>query len=400
MITKPRLLIVTTTFPRWPDDPGPAPFVFYHARALLHWFDVTVLAPHHPGAAFRENLEGINVKRFRYAWPIGLEILADGRGIQNNLRRGLRPKTVLPGLLAAEFLALRRELRTGRYNFMNSHWLVPSGLLACLAAPPPIRHVITVHAADYDLIIKLPAGKKAIKFMAERATAVVCVSPRFTEGIQKIAPAAKLITQPMGVDAKLFAFNAETRKKRREKMGIGDHPLILFVGKLSAKKGVEVLLEAARRLKEGGVDFRLVIAGDGELAPKLQKTTSRMGLAERVIFLGPTPNREVAELYSAAEVVAVPSLRDPAGESEGMPVVILEALAAGRPVVCTTRCGAPAELIGRGVIEIPENDPETLAGGIRSALAGEVAVDREAPGRFDVQKVAEKYAEIFFMEKP
>lgn len=393
---KPRLLVVTTTFPRWKDDPGPAPFVFYHARALLRHFEVTVLAPHYPGAAFDEDLDGVRVKRFQYAWPQNLELLSDGRGIRNNLRQGLRPKAAVPGLLASEFFALRRELRSGRYAYLNSHWLVPSGLLASLAVPHgTIKHLITVHAADYDLLMKIPGGKNMIKFMAERAAAVVGVNRRFTEGIHEIAEGARLVTQPMGVDTSLFRFSEEARKRWRKKIGSGDRPLILFVGKLSAKKGVEVLLEAAKILKETGVDFHLAIAGDGELADELDRLVVQFGLAERVNFLGAVPNREVAELYSAADVVAVPSIRDPRGETEGMPVVVLEALAEGRPVVATRLCGVPEELIGRGALEVPEGDSQALAQGLQTALAGETKVDQERVALYDVERVAEKYAKIF-----
>jgi glycosyltransferase involved in cell wall biosynthesis len=385
---KPKLLIVTTTFPRWPDDPGPAPFVFLLARSLLPAFDVTVLAPHAPGAAREEEMEGVRVKRFRYG-PDRLEPLTDGAGIRSHLRRGLLPKLAAPMLILAEVLALRRELAAGDYDGVNAHWLVPSGLLAALlCGRKPLA--VTAHAADYDLLRALPGGKAFVRFIARRGT-IVAVSRRLQDGILAMAPSARVVLQPMGVDTARFGFSEEARRAERERLGLGDDAVILFAGKLSAKKGVAVLLAALATMEPRP---RLVIAGAGEERAALETRARELGIAERVTFLGAVANRELAGVYSAADAVAAPSVRDPAGETEGMPVVILEALAAGRPVVATTLCSAPAELVGRGVMEVEPGDASALAQALKAALAGAAPVDLAAVAAFDLARVAERYGRI------
>lgn len=392
---KPRLLIITTTFPRWKDDPGPAPFVFHHARALLEYFQVAVLAPHFPGAAREEDMDGVRVRRFRYALPERLELLSDGAGIRNNMHKSIGARVSAPALVAAELKAIRGELRRG-YEFINSHWLVPSGLLAALAAPATIPHVITAHAADYDLLSRLPGGRAMIRYMAKRARAVVCVSARLSAGVREIVgERARIVEEPMGVDTDLFRFDEEARREWREKAGAKDEPVILFAGKLTKKKGVDVLLRAAAELAQGGRNFRLVIAGDGSERQALARLMSELHLGERAVFLGAIPNRELARLYSAADVVVAPSVRDPRGETEGMPVVILEALAALRPVVASRLCSAPADLIGHGAVEVKEGDASELASAIMSALSGGKKVDAAAVASHDVRAVARKYQEIF-----
>ncbi len=390
---KPRLLIITTTFPRWPDDPGPAPFVFHHARALLEHFQVRVLAPHFPGAAQEEDMEGVSVRRFRYAVPERLELLSDGAGIRNNMHNSIAALAAVPALLASELAAIRSELRRG-FDFVNSHWLVPSGLLAALSAPPFVPHVITVHAADYDLLARMPGGRAMVRYMARRARAMVCVSGRLADGVRQMAAAARVVVQPMGVDTELFRFDPAARSGWRQKIGARDEPVILFAGKLSKKKGVDVLLRAAAEMAGEGKAFRLVIAGDGAERPALMRLASELRLGGRAVFLGAIPNRELAGLYSAADVVALPSVRDPRGETEGMPVVALEALSAGRPVVASRLCSVPADLIGHGATEVPEGDASGLRRALISSVEGNLRVDPAAISAHDLKAVAQRYRRL------
>jgi len=389
------LLIVTTTFPRWMDDPAPAPFVFHHARAMLDYFRVTVLAPHHPGAALQEDMDGVRVIRFRYG-PDSLELLADGAGIRNNMRKGLREKLMAPALVAAEAGALRREIKSGGHQYINSHWLFPSGLLTSFLADRGMKHVITAHAADYDLLLSAPFGKTLIKYMAHKADVMVGVSSRLSAGLSSIAGnRGRIVTRPMGVDTAMFKDNSLKRNEWRARLGADRSPVVLFVGKLTPKKGVPVLLEAAGRLMKRGVDLMLVLAGQGELGHVLEEEAGKLGITNRTRFLGAVPNSDLPGLYAAADAVVVPSVMDPSGETEGMPVVILEALAAGRPVIATTLCSVPDDLVGKGVIEVVPQDPDGLATALMEALAGKVEVDAETVARYDVRKVADYYAGLF-----
>ncbi len=396
---RPGLLIVTTTFPRWKNDPGPAPFVFHHARALLDYFDVTVLAPHHEGAAPCEEMDGVRVKRFRYALPSSLELLADGAGIRNNMRKGPGYKLLAPALVASELAALRRIIAREKLGHINSHWLIPSGLLGCLAAPPPARHVITVHAADYDLLKRLPGGKGAIRWMAGRASHVVCVSERLADGVREASGgAARVTTMPMGVSLNSFSFSKASRAKWRSRLEVGEKPLMLFAGKLSPKKGVDVLLRALSSPDLTRMGAVLAVAGGGELRAKLEHEAASLGLGGGVKFLGPLPNAELAELYSASDLVVVPSVVDERGETEGMPVVILEALAASRPVVASRACSPPPDLVGRGVTVTGVGDHLELARALADAIANRTRVDADRVKEYDVSRVAKRYAELLLGE--
>jgi len=394
-VDRPRLLIPTTTFPRWRDDPGPAPFVYHHAKAMSEHFRVTVLAPHHKGAAIHEEMEGIEVRRFRYG-PDSAELLADGAGIAGNMRKGPLHKIMAAPLVASELFALVSGRFPG-YDYVNAHWMAPSGVLSAMTAGErPL--IITAHAADYDLLRRMPGGAPLVRYMAGRAKCMVCVSERLSKGLSEMGvPEEKIVLQPMGVPLSAFTFSEEEREKRRESLGVPPGgKLIAYAGKLSPKKGVSVLLEAFARLPE---DHLLVIAGDGDQRTLLENEAHDLGLSGRVTFLGAVPNRELPALYSAADVVAVPSVTDPHGETEGMPVVILEALACGAPVVATDVCSVPKKLLDTAVNVVPESDPEALSRGITSSLK-KGRTDTSIVEDYDVKKVAARYTRLFLEEGP
>ena len=124
-----KLLVITSTFPRWLDDHEP-PFVFELARRLTSHFAVTVLAPHAPGARLQEQMDGIDVRRFRYA-PDRFEKLAYAGGIPSRLRQNrwlilLVPVFVLLQLRSTYGLARRLKPTT-----VHAHWLITGGLVFC-----------------------------------------------------------------------------------------------------------------------------------------------------------------------------------------------------------------------------------------------------------------------------
>jgi glycosyltransferase involved in cell wall biosynthesis len=145
-----------------------------------------------------------------------------------------------------------------------------------------------------------------------------------------------------------------------------DEPYILFAGRFVEKKGLTHLLEAMRRLEEQGRGARLVVIGDGALAPQLRQQAEGM---VRVSFLGWRPNPELRGLMRDALAVCVPSVVAANGDSEGLPTVVFEAMAEGAPVIATTHAGIP-EAIDPGVtgLLVPEADPAALAEALAAVI--------------------------------
>jgi len=152
---------------------------------------------------------------------------------------------------------------------------------------------------------------------------------------------------------------------------VGQPPFrLLAVGRLVAKKGFPVLMEACRLLADRGLEFRLTLAGEGPERKNIQALIDRHGLANRVSLLGAVPHGEVARLMAAADLLVTPSVIAPSGDRDGIPNVILEALLCETPVVATAVSGIP-EVIrdgDTGWLTAPGDAP-ALAEAVLAALA-------------------------------
>jgi glycosyltransferase involved in cell wall biosynthesis len=154
---------------------------------------------------------------------------------------------------------------------------------------------------------------------------------------------------------------------------------LLALGRFVPKKGFPVLLAACRGLVESGLDFRLTLAGDGPQRRQLEILVRDYGLKERVEFPGFVPHRQVPDLLRRADLFVMPCIIDPRGDRDGLPNVILEALAHEVPVVATDVNGV-AEAVRPGETGwlIPPQEPAVLAQAIREALADPSEARRRA----------------------
>jgi colanic acid/amylovoran biosynthesis glycosyltransferase len=146
-------------------------------------------------------------------------------------------------------------------------------------------------------------------------------------------------------------------------------PIILGVGSLIPKKGFHVLLSACAVLRERGIPFRCALIGDGYERERLGNLKKTLGLDGSIEMLGYLSLAELRDWYYRADIFVMPSVVSPSGETDGLPTVVIEALASGLPVVATDTAGIP-EIIQDGVngILAPANAPEPLADGIQMLL--------------------------------
>lgn len=172
---------------------------------------------------------------------------------------------------------------------------------------------------------------------------------------------------------------------------------LVCVGRLCAQKGQLLLVEAAQRLAEAGTDFELVLAGDGELRADIEALIARYMLQDRIRITGWISGDQVRDEILAARALVLPSF------AEGLPVVLMEAMALSRPVVSTYVAGIP-ELVMPGVHGwlVPAGDVEALADAMRACLDAPAEVlarmgegaRRRAVERHDATKEAAKLVAV------
>jgi len=323
--TKPVLLVLATTFPRWSGDHEP-PFVFELARRLTGTFDVTVIAPHAPGAATRETLSGVTVNRFRYA-PERLERLAYDGGIPVRLKRQPWLAALLPGFFLAQLALATKLTRELQPTVIHAHWLLPGGLIGAIIKellPGTRRLVITAHGADVRL-----AEKRGIRWLsrlaAESANAVTAVSTSLADRLRKLLPADTPITvASMGVDLRHRFVPAEHWT---------DEPRLVFAGRLVPKKGADTLVAAMPAILVRFPSARLTIIGDGPISAQLQDDCGQLGIQDSVTFVGQVRNDQLPQLLHQARLAVLPFRTPPDNDLEGLGLVIVEAMGCGLPVV-------------------------------------------------------------------
>jgi colanic acid/amylovoran biosynthesis glycosyltransferase len=210
------------------------------------------------------------------------------------------------------------------------------------------------------------------------------------------APPERVVVHGTGIDLRRWEF----RPRRPDPGG----PLrLVTVARLVEKKGIAYVLNAVRRLQDAGIDVSYEIAGDGPLRASLEALRDRLGLRDRVRFLGWTASDEVGEALGRAHALVAASVTAGDGDEEGIPNVLKEAMASGLPVVATIHGGIP-ELVEDGAsgFLVPERDTEALVGRLRdlaahsdrwSAMgaAGRARVERD----YDIERLNDRLVALF-----
>jgi glycosyltransferase involved in cell wall biosynthesis len=389
------LLVVSSTYPRWAGDHEPG-FVHGLARDLLQSFDVLVICPHAEGAASAEVLDGVRIRRYRYA-PSGLETLVNDGGILGNLRRSVWKWLLLPSFLASQFAMLWRINQTWKPDAIHAHWLLPQGLaataaLACSKGRTPL--LVTSHGTDLHSL-KTPVFVALKHWVGRRAAVVTVVSAAMQEELARIGvDRRKSKVLPMGVDLmNRFTPSVELERSSDE---------LLFVGRVTETKGLRHLVEAMPDVLVAKPSAYLTVAGYGPGLEACRARAVALGIEGRIHFLGAVPQAELPDLYRRAAVFVAPFEEAPSGAREGLGLVMVEALGCGCPVV-TTRQSATYDVFGEmgpaGLAE-PGSAP-SLASEIIRVLDDPVGARGITAGvrtslveRFDASRVASRYATL------
>ncbi|BCB28353.1 hypothetical protein SKTS_32390 [Sulfurimicrobium lacus] len=337
------------------------------------------MAPHTPGAKTRETMSGLTVVRFRYFFEWG-ETLAYQGGILANLRSNRLRYLLVPLFIISQLIVLMRLSAREKPDIVHAHWLIPQGLVAVAAGLFSRRRtalLCTAHGSDlYSLRGQLlSALKRAVMLRSDRVTVVSGAMKSYAISLGAEPDSISVIS--MGVDmADTFTPATHTMRRNNE---------LLFVGKLTAQKGIESLVRAMPRIVKTHPDTILSIAGKGPDEKSLRALAEALEIAKNVNFLGAIPNEKLPELYRRATALVFPSTTE-----EGFGLVCVEAMACECPVIASD-LPAVREILqdGETGLLFKPNDSDKLAAKILTLLA-EPAL-RQSMGRAARDSVSQRF---------
>jgi len=252
-------------------------------------------------------------------------------------------------------IMLIKIIKKYEIDIIHAHYIMPPALSSFIAAKVTgVPYYVTLHGSDVMILSSNPLLRPVFRKILNNAEGVIVVTEALRDRLLRVGiDEGKIRVMYNSVDISIF--RPDVKSTFRKEIGIRrDERLILFVGNLVPQKGVEYLIKAKFLMKNPA---KLVITGGGPLYDKLKSMANER---DDIIFTG--PRTDVSNLMKAADVVVIPSI------SEGLPMVLLEAMAIGKPVVAT-RVGGIPEVIDEEVgVLVNAGSPSELAGALDQLL--------------------------------
>lgn len=267
--------------------------------------------------------------------------------------------------VASTPLSLSLPLWLGRLeaDIVHLHFPYPLGELSYLLRGGGRKAVVTYHSDVVRQRALLKLYQPFLWRFLEKVRRIIATSPPYIQSSPYLSPFAhKCAVIPYGIDLTLFrSLDDERTEALRGRYG---SPLILFVGQLRYYKGLGYLIEAMQ-----GIQAKLLVIGQGPMEREWRALSERLGVADKVLFLGQVTSEELVRHYTASELLVLPSCQ----RSEAFGIVQLEAMACGRPVV-STELGTGtsyANLDGQTGLVVPPGEPAALREAIDNLLRDE-----------------------------
>jgi glycosyltransferase involved in cell wall biosynthesis len=352
---------------------------------------VEILAPGAAGLSDHDRIEGVLIRRVRYASDARMTLAYTGH-MAETVRGSWSGRLALGQLLLAMRRSVRHAIDDARrdglpFDIVHAHWWFPSAL-ALLGAhrtgDPPL--VVTMHGSDVRLAAKTSAAHPIMRRVLRQAVVRTAVSSWLAETARRIAPDGPIAVSPMPVDLRrLEAHAPEPDRPAPSRHGV------LFVGRLNAQKGLADLLEALSL--PCCIGITLDIIGDGPDRSTLEHLAEQRGLAHRVRWHGALPQPALVPFYRRARAVVIPS------RGEGLGLVGVEAQLCATPVIAYAEAGL-LDVVrpDAGGTLVPPGDTAALAAAIARITGDDVAVmqrgqaaQREMRARFSPEVVSARY---------
>ena len=349
-----RVLYIVTAFQRRKNDvitPWLTQTILYLRKKGI---DVEVFTSSFKGLGNQEIL-GIPVWRFRYA-PAKWEDLTHEEAVIERLKKGIRYKLLLPLYIISGSISIYRLLRKRKYDILHVHWPFPHIIFGAVG-----RYLFRIPIVSSFHGVELMWVKNKMRYFIPFLRWSLNISCRITVNSSFTKEHINEISEKQ-VDIIPFGTHFTGRgriKRKRNKV-----PVILFVGRLVERKGVIYLIRAIKQVSRKK-NVKLIIVGDGPERENLVKEAGDLVEKGIVEFAGRVSDEKLDNLYRTADMFVLPSCYDRRGDTEGLGVVLIEALAYGLPVIGSNVGGIPDIIIhNKTGLLVPEKAPDALSDAI------------------------------------
>jgi glycosyltransferase involved in cell wall biosynthesis len=351
-----RILHVMTAFPRSRDDVIVPWLVALLKRLQAAGHEVEVFTSAYRGGG-GDSFDGIPVHRFRY-FPARWEDLTHDEATPDRMRRSLLYRALPLFYVLGGLWGIRRLTRRRQFDIIHVHWPVPHALFGWLgrrSSKKRPRLVTSWYGVELRWVqSSLPWLRGFVRWALRISDAIVAIS---SYTAREIARFAKVSVEVIPYTLPFAERDTASAARRDSRSGFQ----ILFVGRLVERKGVKHLIEALRQLP-GDLGARLVVIGDGPERPSLEAQAREAGVGTRVEIRGRVSDADLRAAYAASDALVLPSILDARGDTEGLGVVLLEAMSHKVPVVASD-IGGITDIVEheRSGLLVPPGDPAQLA---------------------------------------
>lgn len=332
------IVIVTHSYPRFKEDWRSN---FIEALAIAYakaGLQVTVFVPN--AAKWDRpctDPHGIRIERFNYAPSKAWHVLGYGDSLKGDLSMNIAHMVLVPFLFLAGTFKLTLLLRRENISFLHCHWAIPNTPIAVAArflSGSRAKIFTSFPGSDVTIIRRAGWLGRILARIISRSDYLSCNSSDLKEDLVSAGiPNTRVNYEIYGVDDSKIAFDKHGRSLIRRRLGVTDDEIMLMmVGRFVAKKGFETAIRAMPSIKSCGKKVKLYIIGSGLLEHQYLDLIHTLHLEDDVVLPGEVIPSELGQYYSASDVFLMPSERFP---SDGLNVVVVEAMACGRPIVAS-----------------------------------------------------------------
>ncbi|MEW6684871.1 MAG: glycosyltransferase family 4 protein [Candidatus Edwardsbacteria bacterium] len=389
-----KVLHLVTAFPRNETDII-TPWLWEILKGLKQkGIDIEIFAPSYKGLG-NQKIFGLKVHRFRYFFK-RWEYLTHEETTPDRFQRSIFYKFLSLFYILGGIIGMVKLMQRERYDIVQAHWPFPHTIFGYFAKRiGGAKLISTFYGVELRWIkAQLPFFLPLIRWIIRKSDCLTAISSYTAKEIKDILAREVAIIPYTSTILRDEAKEVTSEKDSKKR--------ILFVGRLVERKGVEYLIDAFN-LIAGKIEAKLIIVGEGPERHRLEELVKSYGLKERVVFKGRICQEELERCYANCDVFVLPAIVDSKGDTEGLGVVLLEAMSYKKPVIASN-LGGIVDIVrdGESGILVPEKNPQKLAEAILKILEdkdyarrlGEKGY-RFAKENFSLERIVRRWLELY-----